>query len=82
MLGGWFECSGCVTKVGRHLMFVCLLRPDCEGVIFFFWSSLWLVVTSDIGVLGNDVHQDTLVQGPMPAPGRWKSSCVGKWCCS
>lgn len=38
MLGGQFECGGCVTKMGRHLTFVCLLRPDCEGVIFFFFG--------------------------------------------
>ena len=83
MLGGRFECGGCVTKMGRRLTFVCLLRPDDEGVtFFFFWSPLWSVVMSDIGVLGNDVHQGTLVQGPMPAPGRWRPSSVGKWGCS
>lgn len=82
MLGGRFECSGCVTEMGRRLTFVCLLRPDYEGVIFFFLSLLWSVVMSDIGVLGNDVHQGTLVQGPMPTPGRWRPSYVGKWGCS
>lgn len=39
MLGGWFERGGCVTKMGRRLTFVCLLRPDYEGVTFFFLVS-------------------------------------------
>lgn len=39
MLGGRFVCGGCVTKMGRRLTFVCLLRPDYEGVIFFFFVS-------------------------------------------
>lgn len=48
MLGGRFECGGCVTEMGRRLTFVCLLRPDYEGVIFFFRLSCgqWLCLTS------------------------------------
>ena len=48
MLGGRFVCGGCVTKMGRRLTFVCLLRPDYEGVIFFFFRlscGQWLCLT-------------------------------------
>lgn len=56
------ETLGRIPRMGRRLTFVRLLRPDYEVVLLL--SPLWSVTVSDVGVLGDYVQQNTLVQRP------------------